>query len=59
MFAACLVLLQHNVLWYALDPIDGEVLEISPEECMLRLRFGRAVWQAGQLFGQAVRVIHP
>ncbi|KAL1685366.1 RNA polymerase III subunit RPC82-domain-containing protein [Schizophyllum commune] len=51
--AACLVLLQHNVLWYALDPIDGEVLEISPEECMLRLRFGRAVWQAGQLFGQA------
>ncbi|TRM59382.1 RNA polymerase III subunit RPC82 helix-turn-helix domain-containing protein [Schizophyllum amplum] len=51
--ATLLVLLQHNVLWYALDPIDGEVLEISPEECMLRLRFGRAVWQAGQLFGQS------
>ncbi|KAJ7261403.1 RNA polymerase III subunit RPC82-domain-containing protein [Mycena haematopus] len=44
------VLVQHNVVWHAHDE-EGEVLEINIEECLLRLRFGRFVWQAGELFG--------
>ncbi|KAF7313918.1 RNA polymerase III subunit C3 [Mycena chlorophos] len=29
----------------------GEVFEMNIEECLLRLRFGRFVWQTGELFG--------
>lgn len=36
---------------------EGEVLEVNTEECLTRLRFGRYVWQAEQLFG--VEVSHP
>ncbi|KAF7338623.1 RNA polymerase III subunit C3 [Mycena venus] len=49
--ASVLVLVQHNVLWHAQSEDEGEVLEVNIEECLLRLRFGRFVWQAGQLFG--------
>ncbi|KAJ7771765.1 RNA polymerase III subunit RPC82-domain-containing protein [Mycena metata] len=51
--ASVLVLVQHNVLWHAQTEEEGEVLEVNIEECLLRLRFGRFVWQAGQLFGEA------
>jgi len=51
--ASVLVLVQHNVLWHAQSEDEGEVLEVNIEECLLRLRFGRFVWQAGQLFGDA------
>ncbi|KAJ7702378.1 RNA polymerase III subunit RPC82-domain-containing protein [Mycena rosella] len=51
--ASVLVLVQHNVLWHAHSEDEGEVLEVNIEECLLRLRFGRFVWQAGQLFGDA------
>ncbi|KAJ7043248.1 RNA polymerase III subunit RPC82-domain-containing protein [Mycena alexandri] len=51
--ASVLVLVQHNVLWHAQTEDEGEVLEVNIEECLLRLRFGRFVWQAGQLFGDA------
>lgn len=53
--AAILVLVQHNVLWHAQSDDEGEVLEINIDECLTRLRFGRYVWQAEQLFGKAVR----
>ena len=52
--AAILVLVQHNILWHAQSD-EGEVLEINTDECLTRLRFGRYVWQAEQLFGKAVR----
>ncbi|KAJ7470343.1 RNA polymerase III subunit RPC82-domain-containing protein [Mycena latifolia] len=51
--ASILVLVQHNVLWHAHSEDEGEVLEVNIEECLLRLRFGRFVWQAAQLFGDA------
>ncbi|KAJ7093171.1 RNA polymerase III subunit RPC82-domain-containing protein [Mycena epipterygia] len=51
--ASVLVLVQHNVLWHAHSEDEGEVLEVNIEECLLRLRFGRFVWQAAQLFGDA------
>ncbi|KAJ6618308.1 hypothetical protein B0H10DRAFT_1913677 [Mycena sp. CBHHK59/15] len=51
--ASVLVLVQHNVLWHAHSEDEGEVLEMNIEECLVRLRFGRFVWQAGQLFCDA------
>ncbi|KAJ7929293.1 hypothetical protein B0H13DRAFT_2228569 [Mycena leptocephala] len=51
--ASVLVLVQHNVLWHAQSEDEGEVLEVNIEECLLRLRFGRFVWQTGELFGDA------
>lgn len=49
------MLVQHNILWHAQSEEDGEMLEMNVEECLLRLRYGRYVWQAEQLFGKAVR----
>jgi DNA-directed RNA polymerase III subunit RPC3 len=57
--AAILVLIQHNVLWHAQSDIDGEVFEFNTDECLMRLRYGRYVWQAEQLFGKAVRIWIP
>ncbi|KAG5645878.1 hypothetical protein DXG03_005025 [Asterophora parasitica] len=51
--ASILVLVQHNLLWHARTDEDGEVLEVNVEECLLRLRFGRVVWQTEELFGKA------
>lgn len=51
--AAILVLVQHNILWHAQSDDEGEVFEVNIEECLMRLRFGRYVWQAEQLFGSA------
>ncbi|KAL6309048.1 RNA polymerase III subunit RPC82-domain-containing protein [Sparassis latifolia] len=51
--AAILVLVQHNVLWHAQTDDDGEVFEVNITECLMRLRFGRYVWQAEQLYGKA------
>ncbi|KAF7322685.1 RNA polymerase III subunit C3 [Mycena chlorophos] len=49
---ACIIaLVQHNVLWHANSEEEGEVFEMNIEECLLRLRFGRFVWQTGELFG--------
>jgi hypothetical protein len=53
--AAVLVLVQHNILWHATTEEEGEVLEFNIDECLMRLRFGRFVWQAEKLFGEAVR----
>jgi DNA-directed RNA polymerase III subunit RPC3 len=53
---AVLVLVQHNIIWHALTE-DGEVLEVNTNECLTRLRFGRYVWQAEQLYGPAVRIL--
>ncbi|KAF9228785.1 hypothetical protein BS17DRAFT_799459 [Gyrodon lividus] len=49
--ASILVLIQHNILWHAHTEDDGEMLEFNTLECLLRLRFGRYVWQAENLFG--------
>lgn len=56
---AVLVLVQHNILWHALSEDDGEVLEVNTGECLTRLRFGRYVWQAEQLYGPVVSFILP
>lgn len=52
--ASILALVQHNLLWHAKTEVDGEVLEVNVEECLMRLRFGKFVWQAEELFGKAV-----
>ncbi|OJA11492.1 hypothetical protein AZE42_07870 [Rhizopogon vesiculosus] len=49
--AAILVLVQHNILWHSNTDEEGEMLEFNTLECLMRLRFGRFVWQAEQLFG--------
>lgn len=51
--AAILVLVQHNIVWHTTSDVDGEMLEINVEECLMRLRYGRHVWQAEELFGKA------
>lgn len=53
--AAIIVLVQHNILWHSQSDDEGEVFDINIDECLTRLRFGRYVWQAEQLFGKAVR----
>ncbi|EIM82477.1 uncharacterized protein STEHIDRAFT_171381 [Stereum hirsutum FP-91666 SS1] len=51
--ASILVLVQHNLLWHAQSDDDGEVFEVNVEDCLTRLRYGRYVWLAEQLFGKA------
>ena len=51
---AVLALVQHNLLWHARTEEDGEVLEVNVDECLMRLRFGRFVWQAEELWGKPV-----
>ncbi|KAJ7582569.1 RNA polymerase III subunit RPC82-domain-containing protein [Mycena floridula] len=55
--AAVLILIQHNIVWHAQTEDDGEVLELNTHECLLRLRFGKFVWQAEKLFGNAAAEI--
>ncbi|KAI0831129.1 RNA polymerase III subunit RPC82-domain-containing protein [Trametes gibbosa] len=50
--ATILVLVQHNILWHARTEDEGEVFEINIDECLMRMRFGRYVWLAGQLYGK-------
>jgi hypothetical protein len=58
--ACILVLVQHNLAWHAhTDDGLGEALEFNVEECLLRMRFGRFVWQAAELFGDAVCYTNP
>ncbi|EMD38586.1 hypothetical protein CERSUDRAFT_153553 [Gelatoporia subvermispora B] len=51
--AAVLVLVQHNLLWHSHVDGEGEMLEVNVEECLMRLRYGRYVAQAEELFGKA------
>ncbi|KAI0807185.1 RNA polymerase III subunit RPC82-domain-containing protein [Fomes fomentarius] len=51
--ASILVLVQHNLLWHAHSDDQGEVYEIDTDECLMRLRYGRYVWLAKQLYGKA------
>ncbi|THH10267.1 hypothetical protein EW145_g1436 [Phellinidium pouzarii] len=55
--AAVLILIQQNLLWHAQSDDDGEVVEFNTDECLLRLRFGRYIWLAEQLFGSAAAEI--
>ncbi|KAF8078149.1 RNA polymerase III subunit RPC82-domain-containing protein [Lyophyllum atratum] len=55
--SSILVLIQHNLIWHARTEDDGEVLEVNVDECLMRLRFGRFVWQAEDLFGKAASEI--
>ncbi|KAI0781107.1 RNA polymerase III subunit RPC82-domain-containing protein [Trametes elegans] len=50
--AAILVLVQHNLLWHAQSEEEGEVFEVNIDECLMRLRYGRYVWLAEQLYGK-------
>lgn len=49
---AVLVLIQHNILWHSETEDEGEVLEFNIDECLMRLRFGKFIWQAEALFGK-------
>ena len=49
-----LILIQHNILRHARVE-DEDVVEFDSEECLLRVRFGRSVRQAGELYGVEVR----
>jgi DNA-directed RNA polymerase III subunit RPC3 len=55
--AAILVLVQQNILWHSNTEEEGDMLEFNTLECLMRLRFGRFVWQAEQLFGPSVRIL--
>ncbi|KAL5529325.1 hypothetical protein ACEPAG_5310 [Sanghuangporus baumii] len=55
--AVILILIQHNLAWHTQSDDDGEIIEFNTEECLMRLRFGRFVWQAEQLFGPAAAEI--
>ena len=55
--AAVLILIQHNLAWHSQSVEDGEVFELNIDECLLRLRFGRFVWQAEQLYGLVVSIL--
>ncbi|KAL9714963.1 RNA polymerase III subunit C82 [Leucoagaricus gongylophorus] len=48
-----LVLVQHNVLWHAKSDDGTAFFEVNVDECFMRLRFGKVVFLARQLFGQA------
>ena len=52
--ASVLVLIQHNLVWHAQAEDGSEVLEFNPEECLLRLRYGRYTWLADDMFGEKV-----
>jgi DNA-directed RNA polymerase III subunit RPC3 len=53
--AALLVLTQHGILWHSV--VDGEEMyELSIDNCLMRLRFGKFLVIAGQLFGEEVGV---
>jgi len=49
-----LVLVQHNILWHAKSDDGTAFFEVNVDECFMRLRFGKVVFLARQLFGQAV-----
>ena len=58
--ACILVLVQHNLVWHApAEDGSGDILEFNIDECLLRMRFGRFVWQAGEQFGSAVCRSYP
>ena len=52
--ASIIVLVQHNLVWHSESEDEGEILEFNTEECLLRMRYGRFVWQTEQLFGSPV-----
>jgi DNA-directed RNA polymerase III subunit RPC3 len=49
-----LSLTQHNLLWHVETDDENEILEFNPEECLMRLRFGRFISLAGKIMGEAV-----
>ncbi|OSD02907.1 hypothetical protein PYCCODRAFT_1435188 [Trametes coccinea BRFM310] len=51
--AAILILVQHNLLWHAQSDEEGEAFEMNIDECLMRLRYGRYVWLAEQLYGKS------
>jgi len=53
--AALLVLMQHGLLWHSVVN-EEEVYELSIDDCLIRLRFGRFLVIARQLFGEEVRI---
>jgi RNA polymerase III subunit RPC82 helix-turn-helix domain len=56
--ASILVLIQHNLLWHAHTEDDGEVFEVNVEECLMRMRLGKFVLKAEELFGPTVNSYH-
>lgn len=50
--ASIIVLVQHHVLWHARSEDQGEMLKFNTRlACLLRLRFGRDMWQSESMFG--------
>lgn len=55
--ASILVLVQQNLLWHAQNDDGTEIFEVNVDECLMRLRFGKVVFLAQQLFGKAVSLV--
>ncbi|TFL07382.1 RNA polymerase III subunit RPC82 helix-turn-helix domain-containing protein [Pterulicium gracile] len=55
--ASLLILIQHNLVYHDLSEGEGEVFEVNIEQCLIRLRFGKFVWHAGNIFGEAAAEI--
>lgn len=53
--ACILILIQHNILWHTKGSDDMEMFEVNIDECLMRIRFGRFIWLAEELFGKMVR----
>ncbi|KAF9452851.1 hypothetical protein P691DRAFT_659952 [Macrolepiota fuliginosa MF-IS2] len=51
--ASILVLVQQNLLWHAQSDDGTEVFEVNVDECLMRLRYGKVVFLAQELFGKA------
>ncbi|KAJ2931355.1 hypothetical protein H1R20_g5712, partial [Candolleomyces eurysporus] len=47
------VLIQHNIVWHVQNEGEPEMFEVNVDECLMRLRYGRYILQADQLFGKA------
>ncbi|KAF9532367.1 hypothetical protein CPB83DRAFT_807708 [Crepidotus variabilis] len=47
-----LALVQHNVLWHSKGDDEVEMFEFNVDECLVRLRFGRYIVLAQEIFGQ-------
>lgn len=55
--AAILALVQHNLLWHS-DTNGEEMFEFNTDECLARLRYGKYLLLAKELFGEEVRIFY-